>query len=129
MKVFVLEDDPQRILWFRERFIHDELTLVETAEDGIREFPDREWDLVSLDHDLGGEVYVDSSLPNTGAGFVRAVVADLAECPVVAVHSYNLLGATEMVRLIKDAGGDAIHAPFRGHMHLGIIAFAQETAA
>lgn len=31
MRVFVLEDDPTRIRWFRETFFNHELTLVESC--------------------------------------------------------------------------------------------------
>jgi len=101
MRVFVLEDDPHRLLWFHQRFYQDELTCCSTAADAIKAFKGQ-WDLVFLDHDLGGETFVDSARDDTGAGFVRACADDLAQCQAVAVHSMNQAGAMRMLAMIGE---------------------------
>ncbi len=117
MRVFVLEDDPMRLNCFWEWFSGHELTCCTDAADAAHVFMGQSWDLASLDHDLGGEVYVSSDEDNTGAGFVRQCGEALARVPNVVVHSYNQAGAMRMIAGLADHGKDVPWTPFGSHAH------------
>lgn len=101
MKILILEDDPNRQEKFR-KIIQNRgwgLTMVDTAEAAIRELKKEEFDMIFLDHDLGGEVYVSSDHRNTGAEVARFLNKNPVKCSVV-IHSLNVPGATVMAKLI-----------------------------
>jgi CheY-like chemotaxis protein len=53
-KILVVEDNEERIKWFKNRFKNDTLLVTKTAEEAIeilRDYPD--WTCIFLDHDLG----------------------------------------------------------------------------
>jgi hypothetical protein len=63
------------------------------------------YDLILLDHDLGGQVYVNSDEENTGFQFCRfltepARFESLNDTEFV-VHSWNPAGALNMLHLLK----------------------------
>lgn len=106
-RVFVLEDDPFRIEQFRKACEgrHD-LTLTDhlSGPRGAFTLYQPPYDLVYLDHDLGGRQMVDSDEEETGAAFVRWLPPADEHQPVITIHSYNLPGATTMHRLLRDKG-------------------------
>jgi CheY-like chemotaxis protein len=112
-RVFVLEDDPQRIRLFREALFHADATFAESCAEAIQKFKPP-YAVMSLDHDLGGQVFVNSTEENTGAGFCRWLPETDVEAwyPVVVVHSYNPDGASTMMRTLRDKGYRAIQQPF-----------------
>lgn len=120
MKVFVLEDDPVRILWFRERFFNHDLTVATSVKEGVEAFKGP-YDLVCLDHDLGGRQMVDSDEEETGATFVRRMLDKLVRCDAVFVHSYNAFGAKRMGEMLGDAGAMVAVAPFRGPSFIALL--------
>jgi hypothetical protein len=109
MRVFVLEDDPFRIKRFRDACLgrHD-LTLTDrlSGPRGAFTVYQPPYDLIYLDHDLGGRQMVDSREEETGAAFTRwmPVAGEEQPQPVITIHSYNLPGATNMHRLLRDKG-------------------------
>lgn len=105
MKVFILEDDENRISEFRKWFAIDELVVTDTATEAREVLSSEEFDLILLDHDLGGEQMVDpSETDNTGT-----VVASACQewksskgTPII-VHSCNPSGAKRMAESLQDA--------------------------
>ncbi len=73
------------------------------------------WDEVHLDHDLGGEIYVDSSREDCGMEVVRWLCLQPKE-PLLAtwffVHSHNADAAVEMVQSLRRHGYQAVYRPF-----------------
>jgi CheY-like chemotaxis protein len=117
MNIFILEDDPNRIDFFRDACLQGghTLTLATSFEEAKRLFdPDPEYNLVCLDHDLGGEQMVDSTQENTGSNFARWLAANHPNILTLCViHSYNSGGAANMYRTLADAGWKrAICIPF-----------------
>ena len=113
MRVFILEDDPYRIKVFTELLTRCEVTVSTSVPDAIAAF-EPPYDILCLDHDLDGRVYVDSAEENTGAGFVRWLIQNeigLNGNPIL-VHSYNPAGAARMVADLLDAGKTARWVPF-----------------
>jgi hypothetical protein len=99
LQIFLLEDNETRIEWFLKNFHFADITVCKDMAE-----VDRMWnppyDCIFLDHDLGGEIMVNSKEQNTGAGFVRYVnICGGFDCPVI-VHSHNEVGAEYMKREI-----------------------------
>ncbi|MGD9697465.1 cyclic-phosphate processing receiver domain-containing protein [Acinetobacter sp.] len=123
--VLILEDDENRMEQFYKSFemyqdAHDvqfNVCHVETAADAIAELSaglqltddinsaSSMFDLVFLDHDLGGEVYVSLSDENTGSAVARWISehTESINKAWVIVHSLNHFGARNMCSLIPGA--------------------------
>jgi len=108
--VLFLDDDPIRCA----RFVAAQPTaaIVTTAADAIDALGRQAWDLVSLDHDLGGEYYVDSARDDTGMGVVRWVVAHKPVVGRFLVHSWNDAAGDAMVAALHAAGYPAARVYF-----------------
>ena len=104
MNILFLDDDENRH-WEINRLNrgrHD-IHKVYTAKECIEALQEGEWDMLFLDHDLGGEVYVDSA---NGTGYE---VAEFLEAnneyqpPKMYIHSFNPVGAKNMHNCIPEA--------------------------
>ena len=104
MRVFVLEDDPMRIAQFREAGIGHDLTIVTglCGPDGAFARWSPPYDLVYLDHDLGGQQMVDSDEEETGAAFTRWLPTAGVHQPLIMIHSFNPVGAQRMAQTLRD---------------------------
>ena len=101
MKILILEDDNNRIVKFRDKLSRHALLFVNSAADAIKLLLNEgeTFDMIFLDHDLGGEVYVDSSNTNTGSEVVRWLISDQDRImiqPYIIIHSLNYPAAQEM---------------------------------
>lgn len=109
MKYLILEDNERR----RERFNHylDEWNVITlqfcfTADKAIECLQREKYDVIFLDHDLGGENFVESSRDDTGAGVARwmATTSYVGRETDVIIHSMNPRGALEMEQTLQAAG-------------------------
>jgi CheY-like chemotaxis protein len=99
MKILIVEDDNERIKWFRSEFSWADLHIYEDAQPAIEKLEkDSEWDVIFLDHDLGWRVFVASSDSNTGYQVAKKIAELGIKAPVI-IHSQNIIGADN----IKDA--------------------------
>lgn len=120
MHIFILEDDSARVALFQEALLggsHD-LTVCEGVEGkgGAKERFDPPYDLILLDHDLGGihSSKADTVLKETGYQFVKWMtkeVEDGGSTPVI-IHSYNPDGAKAMETLLRVSGWNVTRQPF-----------------
>lgn len=113
MRVLLLEDNAARTAQFIERFIEGKYnyTIVATSSEAINLLKQNEYDLIFLDHDLGGEVY------STAEDCGMRVAEHLSENPntgLVIVHSLNTNAAVEMINKINIEPGKirAIYVPY-----------------
>ena len=112
MRIFVLEDDLNRRQTMGEQLLpEDEVTTIDTCTQAIKFQPP--YDLVLLDHDLGGrqmEHHVDC-----GTVFVRMMLPELMRADVsrIVIHSYNPDGAARMARDLQHRAHVYV-APFGG---------------
>ncbi len=113
MKIFILEDDLVRIGLFIKNLGQHELTIAEDL-DYARKRWQPPYDIVLLDHDLGGQVYVSSDVENTGAGFVKDLLLGPLEnlTGKFFVHSWNPDGGDLMHQLLINAGVDSTREYF-----------------
>ena len=111
MRIFILEDNAFRMIKFRSELIGHTIDHAETVKDGMVLVKENKYDLIFLDHDLGGEEMVDSYENNTGyqlASFIGSVFADGKDftpnkkTPCV-VHSCNPGGADNIARALPHA--------------------------
>lgn len=114
MRILVLEDNPERIKRFRDELRFTKAYVAVNARHAIGLLGDFRFDVVFLDHDLGGEENVESDSKNTGAEVCRWVSMHPGNCADTRfiIHSLNPVGAMEMERLLRDAGLKVVRIPF-----------------
>jgi hypothetical protein len=107
-----LDDDPERAAHFLGD--HPDAVWVQTVPECVAMLAQR-WDEVHLDHDLGGEVYVDMDREDCGMEVVRW----LARQPRphlrrsrFTVHSHNMVAAFIMAMQIRAMGYRVEARPF-----------------
>jgi len=110
--ILFLDDNPERCKAFRAKIPHAD--IVNTAEDCIKQLKtDTEWSMVFLDHDLGGEIHVDSLREDCGMEVVRWVVQNEPFVRRFFIHSHNPPAATAMSEALKQARYTVDVIPFR----------------
>lgn len=114
MKILILEDDGNRVKEFRKRFIGIGIPLfVDTASEAIKLIRNADWtsrDLICLDHDLGGETYVNTNDRNTGSEVARFLEENPVQAMIV-IHSLNTAAARYMFNRLNDKH-DVYRVPF-----------------
>jgi hypothetical protein len=111
-KVLFMDDDPVR----GEIFVVDypDAVCVRTAEECIALLSES-WDEVHLDHDLGGEVFVDYERDDCGMAVVRWLCAEPRphlKRTRFFVHTHNLNAACLMVLYLEAMGYKVQVRPF-----------------
>jgi hypothetical protein len=95
-RVLFLDDDPSRAAMFQEECPH--AVWVQTAAECIEHLANP-WDEVHLDHDLGGEHFVDTDRDDCGMEVVRWLCGPPRKhlkSTRFTIHSHNLIAATMM---------------------------------
>ena len=115
-RILFLDDNNERIETAIKYFSSDDydLMIAKTAHHAIKLLKIQGFELVYLDHDLGGEVFVNSNREDCGMEVVRWMCSNKMKINVgrVIVHSWNYPAATEMRNKLKDAGYDVCQSPF-----------------
>jgi NAD+-processing family protein with receiver domain len=111
-RILFLDDDPARAEIFLAE--NPDAIWVQTADECIARLAEP-WDEVHLDHDLGGERYVDLSRDDCGMAVVRWLCLEphphLLETHFL-IHSHNAGAACIMLMQIHVAGFRVEHRPF-----------------
>lgn len=110
MNVLFLDDSPERRSRFTSLVPHGQ--CVETAQECIDRLASQSWDVVFLDHDLGGEAMMPTTHQNSGSAVVRWMIEQRSPVRYVVVHSLNSPAATGMVSDLKGAGYAAEYHPW-----------------
>ena len=106
MRILILEDDDNRNSTFQRNFCSEqtEVVIVKEAIHAINYLNNENWDVLFLDHDLGGAVHVAETEENTGSAVARWLnVNPKKEPAIVIIHSLNNDGRLNMKRLIPKA--------------------------
>jgi CheY-like chemotaxis protein len=111
LKILILEDSCERIKIMSETFINDNMVVTNCAETAIEFLNNIKFDLIMLDHDLGGDVYVNINDENTGSEVCRKI-NKLNKDSIVVIHSWNKVGGTNMALLLKDKEFSNINKSF-----------------
>lgn len=117
-RILFLDDDPNRQAWAKKHYDvgNNYFAAATTAQEAIDWLewgePEGFFDEVYLDHDLGGEQFVDSELKNCGMEVVRWMEDNRPSVGKVTIHSLNTVAALEMSRRLSDARYAVRHKPF-----------------
>jgi hypothetical protein len=107
-----LDDDPARAEAFLSQ--NPQAVWVETVADCIVRLAET-WDEVHLDHDLGGQTFVDTNDSDCGMEVIRWICteprAHLRETAFV-VHTHNSVAGLLMVLQMRSSGYKAEFRPF-----------------
>ena|GEM_PF-933074 len=112
LRILFLDDDRRRAEVFLRRC--PQAVWVLTASDCISRLGET-WDEVHLDHDLGGEKYVDVNRDDCGMAVVRWLCAEdrtNLRNTRFFIHSYNFGAASLMVECLLQNGYTAEFRPF-----------------
>ncbi len=111
-RILFLDDDPGRASVFLERT--PAAVWVETVVDCLEKLQEP-WDEIHLDHDLGGEIYVDIARDDCGMEVVRRLCLEPyphLKSSRIILHSHNHVAATIMLMNLNAAGYNAVARPF-----------------
>lgn len=100
--ILVLEDSLERIKAFRECFIGKTVTYTDQADVAIEAVEKTKWDMIFLDHDLGGKLFVDSEEKNTGYQVARLLPETINKDTPCILHSMNWVGSLKMHKASPD---------------------------
>lgn len=112
--ILFLDDDPNRTESFLRMVPGAEVRTFTTANETIeflktaKEPPS----ITFLDHDLGGEIYVDSDREDCGMEVVRWIAANKPPMGKIVVHTHNTPAGNEMLNRLAAAGYEASYVPF-----------------
>ena len=112
MKVFILEDDPLRIKWFKRKFIGTEIEYTDNVKDAKKILENENFDTLFLDHDLGGQVFVSCEEENTGSGLANWIVNTNRKYETIVIHSMNPIGSHNMKCILTSSANRVISVPF-----------------
>lgn len=102
--VLILEDDPNRINLFKRALCGTNyIKITDNAQECIKFLSEQKWDVLFLDHDLGGRVYVKET-ENTGYEVALWLEEHKDKQPnTIIIHSYNPEGAKRMNQALPNA--------------------------
>jgi len=113
MRMLILEDAYERV---KEFFIlfgdNNDLIIVNNAKDAISLVTTSRFDIIFLDHDLGGKVYVDSDCENTGYQVAKILSDSINKNTKIIIHSWNGMGVAKMKSVLSEHGGKVIDKHF-----------------
>ena len=103
MRILILEDNHNRLKTFRRLFIDSEIVHVETSKEAIEKLKESSWDMLFLDHDLGGQEGVASG-ENTGWEVADWLSKNPDKKPPhIVLHSCNAVGRANMRAVLPEA--------------------------
>jgi CheY-like chemotaxis protein len=102
LKILILEDDSSRKNQFRKNMIGHVITVVSSTSACIEQLQET-WDMLFIDHDLDGKVFVPSG-PGTGWEVAEWLSKNPDKKPnKIIIHTLNNLGAQKMKELLPEA--------------------------
>jgi CheY-like chemotaxis protein len=101
MYILIVEDNTERIKWFEKEFSDHNLIIVKDSEKGKHYVRMKKFDVIFLDHDLGGRTMVVSEDENTGYQVAKILPGTVNKNTSVIVHSHNPVGADNIVNCLK----------------------------
>jgi len=109
MKILILEDNEYRIDTFTIELKGHDIDHTDNVEICKNRIRTTKYDLIFLDHDLGGEIFVDSDVEQTGYHVAKIIPYSINRNTKVIIHTHNPPGGTKMKEVI---GENAFCKPF-----------------
>ena len=100
MRILVVEDNPERIKKFKRALIGNNVDYTDNAFEGRTLVKRNQYDVIFLDHDLGGESYVPSDHYNTGYQVAKEIQQSQNKSAQIIIHSCNSTGASNIASLL-----------------------------
>ena len=108
MKILILEDDKNRIDFFKKHFNRHELIFVDSCRSALNNLYNQKFDIVYVDHDIPSD-----NPNNNGYKLIKKVVeSKLQKKASFLIHSMNPVGANNMLKTLQHNGYDAHWIPF-----------------
>jgi len=104
MNILVFDDDITRHDWFDEYFDDENIWHAYDVKQFKRALKNVNFDRIYLDHDI--------SKKETGMDAIRCIILYNISCDHIIVHSWNPVGAKNMVTVLNRAGYHVTRAPF-----------------
>ena len=103
-RILVLDDDEGRLQQFRKNLVGQMVVCVSTVDDAIEQLKKNKFDVLYLDHDLGGKVFCDSDKEQTGFHVSVFLHDNPKYCPeIIILHSLNPVGCNNMKNQLPTA--------------------------
>ena len=105
----ILDDNPTRFTYLVDCVMQiafpgmERIIIVTTAQRAIKELEHKSWNVISLDHDLDGQVYVASENANTGFTVAKFIVDNDIVFNTLLIHTLNDVGARNMHKVLQDS--------------------------
>ena len=112
MRILVVEDDPERHAFFLRELGEHDVCICQNAFKGSNAITKSKFDMIFLDHDLGGRVFVNSDDENTGYQVALKVKGSPNEGAEFIVHSMNVVGAENIVKHLEGIGCNVRYEPY-----------------
>ena len=113
MRILILEDNQERIEWFKKVYKNHELIIFSKVIKAQLAVAYGEIDVFFLDHDLEPNNLEGIDKCNTGYDFVKWIVSqNYQKRAIYYIHSMNPTGANAMLNLLKRHGYEALWTPF-----------------
>lgn len=105
LKIMVLEDMPSRIQFFKNKLHKHDVYFFDNADDAMNGllYLNDKWDIVFLDHDLEGRIFVPSSYHNTGYTVAKFIFENDIKINQIITHSMNPQGAQNIKSILPRA--------------------------
>ena len=116
IRVFLLDDDTRRHVWFAKRFDGDHLDIADDVASARQFLGANLYDAIFLDHDLLPEHYHSETTDDENTGYAIALWLasrpELQRASTILVHTRNADGAMRMIEELRRAGRQAEYVPF-----------------
>ncbi|GAB5493630.1 MAG: hypothetical protein Phog2KO_38450 [Phototrophicaceae bacterium] len=101
MKILLLEDNPNRIKYFKNGLKNHHLTVCTHAKSAKKALKKAQFDIIFLDHDLRGYPE-DPESDNCGSEIAHYIIAREIGCPHIILHTENPIGREAMEDILLD---------------------------
>jgi hypothetical protein len=114
MRIFIFEDDVERLSWFHDQLRGHDIDWsdhIEVAQEILAS--EKEWDVVFFDHDMIFEFTDSESTVNNGYKLAIWCVENEIPISQCIVHSHNPDGAEKIANTLRLIYDDVTVAPYR----------------
>jgi len=113
MTILILEDNLERIEWFKKIYKQHHLIICEKIKDAQLAVAYGKIDIFFLDHDIAPNNFEGIDKCETGYDFINWIVSqNYQRHAIYYIHSMNPTGANAMLNLLKDNNYEAQWIPF-----------------
>lgn len=113
MKIFILEDNKERIEIFKKLFKCHTVYFFDNVSESIKFLETTIVNAIFLDHDLDDKIFVQSNEKNTGYQLAKYLITNPNyKKTQIYIHSMNPIGAKQMYDTLKKKKYNVKFAPF-----------------